>query len=213
MSGNASGTAVAAPENCFVSFRREKSLYPLTRALKIAANGFQAKELSTKRDLILPHSLPLKYPSQHRHGIIMKKHVHPRKLRDHQKALTTWAMEFKRFLKTKAVKRSYPPEMFNREFNLKKRTPLIGAFCTFFNKVEKEGHLSAKSKCTSANAIDAEFVYDALCTRTNEPFKKSLVNVLSPELDGKTNFQGRQEDAEEFLVYLLDGLHEELLGN
>ncbi|KAJ3235955.1 hypothetical protein HDU81_011326 [Chytriomyces hyalinus] len=79
-------------------------------------------------------------------------------------------------------------------FNLKEKTPLIDAFCTFFNEFEEEHALSAKSKRISFDAFEPEYVYDALRTKSNVDSMK-----------------GRQEDAEEFLGFLLDGLHEELL--
>ncbi|KAJ3264019.1 hypothetical protein HDU77_009538 [Chytriomyces hyalinus] len=79
-------------------------------------------------------------------------------------------------------------------FNLKEKTPLIDAFCTFFNEFEEEHALSAKTKRISFDAFEPEYVYNALRTKSNVDSMK-----------------GRQEDAEEFLGFLLDGLHEELL--
>ncbi|KAI8827867.1 hypothetical protein BJ741DRAFT_583216 [Chytriomyces cf. hyalinus JEL632] len=83
------------------------------------------------------------------------------------------------------------------EIHLNQKTPLIKAFCSFFGKFERESSRSVKPNRIPGTAIDAEDIYDALRTRPIVHFKK-----------------GRQEDAEEFLGFILDGLHEELLiGN
>ncbi|KAI8827873.1 cysteine proteinase [Chytriomyces cf. hyalinus JEL632] len=76
----------------------------------------------------------------------------------------------------------------------KQKTPLFNAFCTFFDKFEKNYSSSTKSKRSFLNALDAEDIYDALRTKSSVHFKK-----------------GGQEDAEEFLRFILDELHEELL--
>ncbi|KAI8837690.1 hypothetical protein BJ741DRAFT_603021 [Chytriomyces cf. hyalinus JEL632] len=78
-------------------------------------------------------------------------------------------------------------------FNLKDKTPLIDAFCTFFNEFEEENMRTKPKRCV-VDSFEPEYVYDALRTKSNVDSMK-----------------GQQEDAEEFLGFLLDGLHEELL--
>ncbi|KAI8618945.1 hypothetical protein BC830DRAFT_857743 [Chytriomyces sp. MP71] len=85
----------------------------------------------------------------------------------------------------------------NVAYSFKTNTPLMDAFITFFNEFDEElpHQLSGKTKCrTASDAFEPVYVYDAL-------WKKSNVDSI----------KGRQEDAEEFLGFLLDGLHEELL--
>ena len=76
-------------------------------------------------------------------------------------------------------------------------TPLTDSIILFLAEFDEElptdGRQSIRSKKRQAKPIAPEFVYDAL---------RVLKNI-----DNK----GRQEDAEEFLGFLLDGLHEEFL--
>ncbi|KAJ3273510.1 hypothetical protein HDV01_004430 [Terramyces sp. JEL0728] len=75
--------------------------------------------------------------------------------------------------------------------NLKTKTPIIDAIIEFI----AEFHISQDVTPTEDDfAFAANYVYEAIKSQTN-------IEVL----------RGRQEDAEEFMVFLLDGLHEELL--
>ncbi|KAJ3040198.1 hypothetical protein HDV00_011295 [Rhizophlyctis rosea] len=97
----------------------------------------------------------------------------------------------------------YCPPFYNffRQFGVenkhtfKSQTPLIDSILLFLNEFSEEepGQKLDLAK-DSADAFAPEYIYNAL-----RKWKK---------LDAK----GRQEDAEEFLGFLLDGLHEELLA-
>ncbi|KAJ3096305.1 hypothetical protein HDU97_006035 [Phlyctochytrium planicorne] len=80
--------------------------------------------------------------------------------------------------------------------NLKIKTPLVDALIEFLNQFpEIPANEAVLEKTFSEDdAFEPEYVYDAL---------RSLKKISS--------IKGRQEDAEEFLGFLLDGVHEELL--
>ncbi|KAJ3139437.1 hypothetical protein HK100_011509 [Physocladia obscura] len=71
---------------------------------------------------------------------------------------------------------------------------LLEALISFFNQFEEESPNSIPTKRTDFEAFEPGFIYDTL---------KSIKKLDS--------IKGRQEDAEEFLGFLLDELHEELL--
>ncbi|KAJ3195395.1 hypothetical protein HK101_000362 [Irineochytrium annulatum] len=80
--------------------------------------------------------------------------------------------------------------------NFQIKTPLVDALIAFLNEF-KEVSMSdevVSQKYSEEDAFEPDYVYEAL---------RSLKKVNS--------VKGRQEDAEEFLGFLLDGLHEELL--
>ncbi|KAI8808279.1 cysteine proteinase [Cladochytrium replicatum] len=84
--------------------------------------------------------------------------------------------------------------------SLKTKTPLLEAMIMFLNEFREASPDSPKeqkslSEEANSESFAPEYVYDAL-----RALKK---------LDSQ---KGRQEDAEEFLGFLLDGLHEELLS-
>ncbi|KAJ3037773.1 hypothetical protein HK097_003385 [Rhizophlyctis rosea] len=75
------------------------------------------------------------------------------------------------------------------------RTPILDAILLFLNEFsEEETRDSLDVAKATAEAFAPEYIYEAL-----RKWKKLEV-------------QGRQEDAEEFLGFLLDGLHEEMLS-
>nr|KAJ3419166.1 hypothetical protein HK105_007317 [Polyrhizophydium stewartii] len=78
--------------------------------------------------------------------------------------------------------------------SFKSKTPLTDAMLLFLNEFEEEEPNQAPSK-QGKQPFVPEYVYDAL---------RRLKRVNS--------IKGRQEDAQEFLGFLIDELHEELLG-
>ncbi|KAI8900329.1 hypothetical protein BC833DRAFT_582371 [Globomyces pollinis-pini] len=74
--------------------------------------------------------------------------------------------------------------------NFTSKTPILDAMIDF----TKQFHHGSEPDAEQDSAFEAEFVYDAIRLRT--------------KID---SLKGRQEDAEEFLGFLLDGIHEELL--
>ncbi|KAJ3216043.1 hypothetical protein HDU67_010003 [Dinochytrium kinnereticum] len=80
--------------------------------------------------------------------------------------------------------------------NLKIKTPLVDALTEFLLQFPElpADFAFLNSSFSEEDAFEPEIVYDAL---------RSLKKISS--------IKGRQEDAEEFLGFLLDGLHEELL--
>ncbi|KAI8848701.1 hypothetical protein BC829DRAFT_393685 [Chytridium lagenaria] len=82
--------------------------------------------------------------------------------------------------------------------NLKIKTPLVDAMIDFllqFTELSADGKMS-DTTFSADSAFEPENVYEALRS-----------------LKGVDSVKGRQEDAEEFLGFLLDGLHEELLAS
>lgn len=64
--------------------------------------------------------------------------------------------------------------------------------------------------------LDISFMHSIICQlKTDSSFKVSLLSSFSlmdcPFQDA-SSFQGRQEDAEEFLLFVLNRLHEELVA-
>ncbi|KAJ3415974.1 hypothetical protein HDV05_003571 [Chytridiales sp. JEL 0842] len=78
--------------------------------------------------------------------------------------------------------------------NLKHKTPLMEAMMFFLNEFEEITPAQDREKRIDDRPFAPEYIYDTL---------RTLKKIDS--------IKGRQEDAEEFLGFLLDGLHEELL--
>ncbi|ORX90054.1 cysteine proteinase [Basidiobolus meristosporus CBS 931.73] len=79
--------------------------------------------------------------------------------------------------------------------SFKSKTPLIDSLVMFINEFQEGPDVESQGVVEYEDAFVPEYVYDAL---------RSLKRFNS--------MRGRQEDAEEFLGFLLDGLHEECMS-
>ncbi|KAK9763580.1 hypothetical protein K7432_009615 [Basidiobolus ranarum] len=83
----------------------------------------------------------------------------------------------------------------NVAHSFKSKTPLIDSLVMFVNEFQEGPDVETKGTIEYEDAFVPEYVYDAL---------RGLKRFNS--------MRGRQEDAEEFLGFLLDGLHEEFMS-